>query len=402
MAAQKVKSVGPWRHAAGAQAPLSSPIVRRSNALTVLRVLQRKGAASRVDLARETGLTSTTVYRLAEHLAKLNLIVITGVDSAREGAGRRPTHYRFNPAIAAMAAADVGNETTRVALADAYGAIFATDQMPTSTLGGDLTNPLEHRIRQLAVRASYSGHVVGISVGIAAIVDRETGVVVRASQHREWDGVALREQLATALGCPASISQDDHLAALAEFASLTSYLGDETVVVVNQGKGLGAGFIIQGRPYFGAHGAAGRLESWLPPAEDGSPSLGDVMTSDALIDSYQRLGGKESIVDGKSLCAAARNGDAVARQVVHNLATRLGRVFYELAVAFDPDVMILGGGFAGSHDLFEPEISRRLEVRPRPPEFLVSKLGDQAVILGAVQNGLEHIDRHIAALLESA
>jgi hypothetical protein len=64
--------------------------------------------------------------------------------------------------------------------------------------------------------------------------------------------------------------------------------------------------------------------------------------------------------------------------------------------------MIFGGGFAGSHELFEPEIRRSLSVRPRPPEFLVSRLGDQAVVRGAIQAGLEHVDRQVAEILQSA
>jgi predicted NBD/HSP70 family sugar kinase len=404
MVSQGLNYTGSWLKEAAVRspAPLSSPVVRRSNASTVLNVLQRLGKASRVDLARATGLTSTTACRLVDHLSNLGLIVPAEVDLSREGAGRRPAWYQFNRGMASIAAVDVGNESTRIALGDAGGRIVATDQALTGSLSDDLVGKIALRIQNLVDGASHLGKLIGTSIGIAGIVDQETGVLVKASQHSEWDGMPLRQQFSLAMDCPTSISQDDHLAALAEFSSLTSARGNETLVVVNQGKGIGAGFIVDGRPYLGAHGAAGRLESWLLPGEPEVTTVGRVLTADALVATYHKLGGTLALRDGKSLCDAARGGEAVAAKVVDELAIRLGRIFFQLAVAFDPDVMIFGGGFAGSHDLFEPEIRRSLRVRPRPPEFRISQLGEDAVVLGAMQSGLEHVERHIALVLESA
>lgn len=388
--------------AAGSPAPLSSPVVRRSNAFRVLKILQRLGVASRIELARQSGLTSTTAYRLVDHLSSLGLIVPAEIELTRQGAGRRPVSYQFNRGLATVAAVDVGNETTRLALGDATGAIVARDHAPTAQLADSLVESLAGWIRRLARRVPNLGGLLGISAGIAAIVDRDSGIVVRASQHGEWDGLLLRDELTRALGCPASLAQDDHLAALAEVSGSGSAPGRETVVVIHQGKGVGAGFIVNGRPYVGAHGAAGRLERWTVPGHDRPASLGEVLTADALVRAYHDLGGAPTIADGAALCAAARSGDAAALEVVGLLAGHLGRTFLQLAVAFDPEVMIFGGGFAGSYDLFEPEIRRSLSALPRPPELLVSRLGDQAVVLGALQAGLEHVDRHIAEVLEAA
>jgi predicted NBD/HSP70 family sugar kinase len=383
-------------------APLSSPVVRRANASTVLKVLQKLGTASRVDLARATGLTSTTAYRLVDHLSNLDLIAPAEVEQAREGAGRRPSWYQFNSRVASIAAVDVGNETTRIALGDATGTVVAGNEAATVSLSANLVANIVQRVRALVDEALHAGPLAGISVGIAAIVDQDSGIVVKASQHSEWDGLPLRDELSRFLGCPATVAQDDHLAALAEFSNLSTARGNETVVVVNQGKGVGAGFILGGRPYAGAHGAAGRLEAWLLPGESQSTAVGQVLTADALVAAYRERGGTRALTDGKSLCMAAVAGDAVAVGVVNELAVRLGRIFLQLAVAFDPDVMIFGGGFAGSHELFEPEIRRSLALRPRPPEFRISQLGEQAVVLGAMQRSLEHVDRRILDILESA
>lgn len=403
MASTGLKTGG-WRNppAPSSPSPLSSPVVRRSNASTVLNVLRRLGKASRVDLARATGLTSTTAYRLVDHLSNLGLIMPAEVEPSPEGAGRRPAWYQFNSDIAAIAAVDVGNESTRIAVGDASGRIVATDHALTGSLSADLVGNVARRIEHLVANAPHLGRLIGASIGIAGIVDQETGALVKASQHREWDGVPLRAEFERALECPASVMQDDHLAALAEFSSLGSAKGDETLVVINQGKGIGAGFIVNGRPYLGAHGAAGRLESWLLPGEPEPTTVGEVLTADALVTSYHSLGGNQSLQNGRALCEAARTDDPVAVQVTQELAIRLGRIFFQLAVAFDPDVMVFGGGFAGSHDLFEPEIRRCLSARPRPPEFRVSALGENAVIVGAMQRGLEHVERYVTLVLESA
>ena len=58
-----------------------------------------------------------------------------------------------------------------------------------------------------------------------------------------------------------------------------------------------------------------------------------------------------------------------------------------LAVCFDPDLIILGGGVARSADLLiEPILSRLAGALPIQPRLVASQLGYQATVLGTIAN----------------
>jgi glucokinase len=99
---------------------------------------------------------------------------------------------------------------------------------------------------------------------------------------------------------------------------------------------------------------------------------------------YQAHGGTEQVRDGATLCQYARAGDPVARRLVQRAAQGLADVFLRLAIAFDPGDMVMGGGFAGSFDLFEREIREALDGIPEPPAVRPSLISGQAVLIGGL------------------
>ena len=82
--------------------------------------------------------------------------------------------------------------------------------------------------------------------------------------------------------------------------------------------------------------------------------------------------------------AAARGGDPIAQGLVELAATGIADVFLRLAVTFDPENMVLGGGFAGSFDLFDHQIKQAMSVLPDPPIVTPSVIASEAVLLGGL------------------
>ena len=96
--------------------------------------------------------------------------------------------------------------------------------------------------------------------------------------------------------------------------------------------------------------------------------------------------------------AAARRGDPVAGRVVDTEARRLALGIATIAPVLDPEVVILGGGVGRSGDLLLEPIERELQVlSPFRPRLLVSALGDDAVLHGAVATALDAGRREVFA-----
>jgi predicted NBD/HSP70 family sugar kinase len=87
---------------------------------------------------------------------------------------------------------------------------------------------------------------------------------------------------------------------------------------------------------------------------------------------------------------AARLGDKTATAAVHVEAEHLARAVAALASVLDPELVVLAGGIGRNGDLLIPPMEERLAqlLRAEPPSIVVSALGDDAVVLGALATGL--------------
>jgi predicted NBD/HSP70 family sugar kinase len=383
---------------------VSAREMRQSNLGHILAVLRSSGQISRTELARATGLTIPTVHRLIAELAELGLVQEDETPRRVHGSGRRPIWYRFKATAATVAAVDVGNETTRGILTLADGTVVDHQSVPTDHIAHRLPEEIASIIRHLQRRDLTLGPLVGMSVGISAAIDPATGAVSRAPIYHEWEGLPIQELLEAALDCRVFVEQDDHLAALAELSERGAAPHADSVVVVNLGKGIGAGSVVDGVVVRGRHGAAGRVARWPLSlvGQDRDGDIGDVLVADAMVRAYKDHGGSATVQDGLSLCQAARSGDPAARTVITGAADVLAGVFLMLATSFDPEVMVLGGGFAGSFDLFEPALDRALAALPHPPLLVATQLGDKAVVQGGLIVALRNLDSWLQEKLLTA
>ena len=185
------------------------------------------------------------------------------------------------------------------------------------------------------------------------------------------------------LSCPVVMEQDDHLSALAELSDRGTVPGASSLVVVNYGRGIGAGIVVDGALVRGARGRAGRIADWPANGQDAS-TLGRQLLPDAMSRAYKTKGGNGNVVDGASLCHAARGGDRIAQSLVELAASGIADVFLRLAVTFDPENMVMGGGFAGSFDLFDHQIKLAMSTLPDPPAVTPSVIASEAVLLGGL------------------
>ena len=87
---------------------------------------------------------------------------------------------------------------------------------------------------------------------------------------------------------------------------------------------------------------------------------------------------------------AARRGDQLALRAVELEGRRLALVVGSVAAILDPELVVLGGGIGRNLDLLREPMARRLsQLAPLRPTIVVSKLGEDAVLRGAVATALD-------------
>ena len=92
--------------------------------------------------------------------------------------------------------------------------------------------------------------------------------------------------------------------------------------------------------------------------------------------------------DARDIFAAARASDALAGEVVDEVARRIALHIVPVAAVTDVSLVVLGGGLGANGDLLLEPVRGRLESWiPYPPRVEVSSLGEAAVLTGALASG---------------
>ena len=92
----------------------------------------------------------------------------------------------------------------------------------------------------------------------------------------------------------------------------------------------------------------------------------------------------------KQIFDAAQQGDSKALVVVEQEGYRLALAIAAITAVLDPELIVLGGGIGQRGELLLPPLERRLQqLTPLRPRVVVSKLGDDCVLLGSIATALE-------------
>ena len=241
--------------------------------------------------------------------------------------------------------------------------------------------------------------VSAIGVACGGPLDPERGIVFSPPNLPGWDGVPLAARLSAAFNVPVVIENDANAAALGEWR-FGAGRGVDDLVYLTVSTGIGGGVVSGGRLVRGATGNAAEL-GHITAVPGGRPCgclrrLGcvEAYASGTSIAARAIDAGMPPTTTAKEVVAAVHAGDATAAQVWSETTAILGGAIASLVNAFDPALVVLGGGVTQAGDiLFEPvrEIVRREAFEPMASSVAVAPaaLGREVGVWGAVAVALE-------------
>jgi predicted NBD/HSP70 family sugar kinase len=323
--------------------------------------------------------------------------LLRSVGRAESTGGRPGALIEFNGPGYAVIGVDLGGTKMFGALSDLAGAIsYETYQIHNDNGGANVLEGLFAMIEHLLDAPRPDGQRIrGIGIGAPGITRSPEGVVIWSPQLN-WRDLPLKDILTERFRLPVFVENDVNLAALGEWGFGVA-AGARSLVVMAIGTGIGAGIVIDGAVYHGAHQAAGEVGYLLP----GPAFLGR---------RYDGFGAFESLASGPGIAARAehvlaagapmriaehltaemvfaeaRGGATWAQRVVDETVDYLAIAVANIAALLDPDVVVFGGGVSASADLLIEPVRRRLDgIVPYSPRLAASNLGPRAAALGAV------------------
>lgn len=305
---------------------------------------------------------------------------------------------------------DVGGTKILAALARRSGKILGRKRA-TTPRGDDpqeTVAAITGAIRELLKENGVARRdICALGLAVPGVVDPEQGRVV-VTPNMNLSGVKLVPLMQETFRMPIALGNDVNLGTLGEYWLGSAALADSAVGIFI-GTGIGGGIIIDGKLIVGHRGVAGeighmRVRRDGPQCGCGAHGCLEAFASRTAIERElrQAIGqgrssvlteltqGDLSVIRSSVLRRALADGDALVKEVVAEAAQNLGEACLQIRHLLDPEVIVLGGGLIEACKFFIlPIVQDTVAADPLPGIFaggkvVVSSLGDDAVVLGAV------------------
>jgi glucokinase len=292
---------------------------------------------------------------------------------------------------------DVGGTKILAGVVDREGKVSRSQARPTPVSSQEeLLAGLDETVESL-----IDDDVEAIGFGLCSTIDQRAGTAV-SSVHIPLHDVHFRDRMKQRFGLPVAIDNDGNAAAIAEW-KLGAGRGASHIVALTLGTGIGGGLILDGRPYRGSMGSGAELGHIV--LDYGGAPCGGGCTGHGHFEGFAAGSAADQAAEarfgagsnGKTLVDAAVAGDEGAKADLARLGRHLGAGIASLVNIFNPELVILGGGFADAGDLILDSARETLAVEGlRPGRDLVrivpARFGPEAGMIGAALVGFEALD----------
>jgi len=301
---------------------------------------------------------------------------------------------------------DIGGTKIAFGLVDSQGRIISQGRKPMSAHGTPeaglqaVTDAID------SVMAEDKAKVRSIGICAPGPLDPRSGVVLNPPNLPCWRDFPLAERIRSRYSVPVRVDNDGNAAALAE-TKWGAAQGRRYVFYATVGTGIGSGIVFDGRIYHGNTGAAAEgghvsIDYRGPRCNCGKLGCIEILAAGPAIGARARskladgsrssairefASGDVASVTSEMVGRAFTQGDALAREVLHETIELLTVWLGNMVDLVDPDVLVMGGGVSAMLRPFFDEIKAGLPkwcVNPRCSEIplLIARYGADAGIAG--------------------
>lgn len=309
---------------------------------------------------------------------------------------------------------DIGGTKLAVGVATPGGRLLSDLQRPSDAADGPdamIERVVEMSRAVVADAGLELEQIDAIGIGCGGPLDPWRGVILNALNNPGWINVPLVAHIEAELGRPAQLDNDANAAALGEHR-FGAGRGVASMVYLTVSTGVGGGLILDDRLYHGANGNAGELGHISVRVSGGRPchcgSVGCIEAYCSGTNIAERMrealagGATSSIrrdpadITAADVADAARDGDPLAGTVWAESMELLGGGIVSIIHAFNPELVVLGGGVTRAGDLFFDPVRRVVAERAMPwlaeaVRIVPAELGGMTGVLGAVAVAVERI-----------
>lgn len=207
------------------------------------------------------------------------------------------------------------------------------------------------------VRTSVNEEIEGVGISAPGAVNAQERRIDGISAIPYIHGFDIYSELEASFGVPVTIENDANCAGMAEFYQGAGKEFQQAAFVVI-GTGVGGTLFQNGELVRGAHLYGGEFGLMIL---DQGKTFSQLGTAVQMAWRYcDRIGVDRATITGEEVFQRAEDGDAIAIEEVNKFYRYLAQGLFSIQFAFDPEVIIIGGGVSAKKGLLQ-EVNQRLK-----------------------------------------
>ncbi|OJG70341.1 ROK family protein [Enterococcus phoeniculicola] len=268
-------------------------------------------------------------------------------------------------------------------------ALESKNQFPTPATWEEMKVSLKNVADQMAQPFD------GIGISAPGVVNVHAQKIEGISAIPYIHGFDIFGELRELFGLPVTIENDANCAGMAEFYQGAAK-GYKDVAFVVIGTGVGGALFTNGQISKGAHLYGGEFGLMFL---NGGQTFSVLGTAVQMAWRYcERKGLEKTAFSGKEVFEFAEAGDVLAQEEVENFYEYLTQGLFSIQFAFDPEIIVLGGGISSKDGLLD-EINKRMaeklaiyELNDFVPKIVLCEYRNDANLVGAAANYVAQIN----------
>lgn len=392
----------------------SFELMKQLNVSAVLKVIKDNGSLSRADIAKLTGLTPASVTNITKLLIEDEYLIESKI--GQSSGGRPPIILELNPNARYVIGVCIGVGSIDVVITNLSAQIIIKESIEINEERYNYDVVFKKLIKLINEVIDNSEiereKLLGVGVALHGIVNAKTGISIY-SPYYGWKNENIKEKLKNELGLDVYVDNDVRAMALGEsWFGITKDIAN--FVTLNISNGIGAGIIINNKPYYGVDFSAGEIGHIVVEADGDKCNCGNygcletVSSNNNIIKKAIKLikqGAKTTLnkddndinkLTIRDICDAAKNGDELSITIIKESARYIGIGITNLINILNPTaIVVVGEIFENTtyaiETLNEIVKNRGLKLSSENVRIIKSLLGIDAAVIGATTLVIQEI-----------
>ena len=396
-------------------------LINTLNKQNVINIIRDNGPIFKAEISRVTGLSIPTVMKMADEFILKGLVREVG--KGESSGGKPPLLIEFVPDAHYIIGVDIGTTNIVSIIMDMSAQIVSKQITPTGVK--DPPDVVIDRIigtigRTLDETSVKKEKILGIGIGMPGLLDSQSGIVLFSPDFK-WENVDLVGPIRKKYGMPVIMDNVTRAMAMGEkWFGLGR--GISNFMCINLGYGIGSAIVVDGELYSGSSGSSGEfghmtLEKNGPLCDCGNYGCLEALASANAITKKAKFfiekgegssilklaGGDIDGIEAKTVFDAAKSGDMLALEIVHEAAEYIGIALANIINLVDPELIILEGGVARAGEILSGTIQkvvgrRKMKYAGTHTNIAISELGENSAAIGAASFLLKRLIENGGAL----